>query len=238
MNVNGVVNTTSPFVLRVERKTQVMKMQMNGVGSYTLVGYMSNSFPMSSGNCFSMYNAGGDTYKILNMNHENLEHLISIGKVTYPLEVDVLEDKHVVGYAVVCDERVPKNYLDNEYCSICCPDRLLPKEQRERKELKEKLEIAWGILKVGHPDENGFCMNQRSIGRYKRRANLTPKNTYLVRRSKRTRKVHLPRKINPTFSLQAMEDIRAMHSIDLKSNLLDVLGNECNDELMINGDDL
>lgn len=224
-NVNGMRLQVSPFVLNVERQILIMKAKARCVGMVTLVGYIGNSYPMPSGNCFGVYDYGDRHHKILNMNHENLGHLIKTGVVNFPLEIDILEE----GYAIVTDERVPDNYFDKNYCSICSPKRLRPKEQVEHEEKLERIQIAWGILKVGEPNEHGFVMQQRSLEKIKRRANLIPKHSHLVRKSKRACKVNIPRRFPPTFSIQAMEDIRAMHSIDLKSSLIEVLEQEIND---------
>jgi len=94
----------------------------------TLVGYLEMGFPSKHGNCFSVAASDGRPYRIVNFFAENLEHLLETGILTYPMGLAVLAP----GVAVVRDHRIPDDYYRDEFCTICCPYRLLPEPQKLR----------------------------------------------------------------------------------------------------------
>lgn len=88
---------------------------------------------MERGNCFSLCNKNGDDYKIVNFGLENLEHLLHIGVLSYPVKVLPLSE----GVALMLDERIPKSYYQQTFCSICCPFDLLPTNQKHEEYRKQ-----------------------------------------------------------------------------------------------------
>ena len=94
----------------------------SNITTTTLVGYSSNSFPMKRGNCFWVETDKGNSYNILNFNYENLKYLIYEKKVSYPIKILKISDKH----AVICDSQIPLDYYSDDFCTVCCPKQYLP----------------------------------------------------------------------------------------------------------------
>ena len=101
---------------------------INGIriGEITLVAYLGD-FPRESGNCFSMVTEK-EPYKIVNFHAENLEELIERKVVSWPIKIIPISKTE----AIVCDERIPDEWYKTEYCTICCPDDLLPPQQKAK----------------------------------------------------------------------------------------------------------
>jgi hypothetical protein len=85
-----------------------VKIRVSKVSYVSLVGFIANEFPMKHGNYF-----GCDGYHMLNMWHENLEHLIDSGVLK---ESDALEGMAFGGGVVITDSRVPEGYLNKSLC--------------------------------------------------------------------------------------------------------------------------
>jgi len=100
--------------------TELEKDEAVGIGGCTLVGYMSNNFPMRSGNCFTVVNKEGKDYKIANFGHEDLEEAMRRG-ITFPIPILILAE----GVAVIHDPRIPDDWYWEGFCGICTPNDLL-----------------------------------------------------------------------------------------------------------------
>ncbi len=109
------------------------------VGSVTLIG-VSGKPPFPSGNCFNLIGEDDKTYKIVNFNHENLEHLMKQG-LTFPIQIKILSGI----IAVLHDKRIGNRWYSKSFCEVCCPDRLLPITQQ----LSHERDIEAGIRKEG-----------------------------------------------------------------------------------------
>jgi hypothetical protein len=77
----------------------------------------------------------------VNFNLENLQALEESG-LKWPIECEALDART----AVVMDGRIGERWYDDHYCTICCPDALLPITQRQR----HKREEARGARVVGN----------------------------------------------------------------------------------------
>ncbi len=113
---------------------ELEKIQVDGVSSTTLIGSYGD-FPRARGNCFSVYReevvgshgtAPRRDFRVLNFNLENLEHLIEIKLVQWPIDILVYENH----YALIHDKRIPDEYYQKHFCEVCCPEDLLPMPQR------------------------------------------------------------------------------------------------------------
>lgn len=119
----------------------------------TYVGYFSKDFPMSNGNCFSI-KTKEHQYKILNFGYENLEHLLVqkqidlITDLDWPIQIHPVSDNH----AVIHDDRIPHDYYDKDFCTICTPFELLPLPQQ----LYRARCVLTGQDVYSEPDENGI----------------------------------------------------------------------------------
>lgn len=100
---------------------------IESVTTKTLVSYGSSEFPRSTGNCFSVKCSGIDSnIKIVNFNYENLEYLINIGMINFPMTCYFIGEYTAVMY----DSRIPLKWYQNHFCTTCCPENLLPMPQR------------------------------------------------------------------------------------------------------------
>ena len=77
----------------------------------------------------------------MNFNLENIEELIRIGQITWPIKIkeigtQLLESDRS-NWAVIHDERIPDDWFQDNWCEICCPQVLLPIHQRDRHERQE-----------------------------------------------------------------------------------------------------
>lgn len=99
--------------------------QATGVGSVTLVGYLTKSYPMTGGNCFSVHTDAGE-YRVVNFGYENLEELMRREVVAWPLDIIPISERH----CVIADHRIPKEWYQDRFCSTCTPSDLLPPQQK------------------------------------------------------------------------------------------------------------
>ncbi len=86
---------------------------------------VGGSPPHAHGNCFSMKTDDGKNFKIVNFVHENFEHLVKCG-LELPVALTPISERH----AVVDDPRIPLEFYQSEYCSVCCPSDLWPEPQQ------------------------------------------------------------------------------------------------------------
>ena len=91
------------------------------VGTVTMVAFYGE-FPMESGNCFSVRSEDGKYRQVLNFGHENFEELLARKVISYPVEILPMSD----GHCLMADHRIPKEWYNNEFCSSCTPNDLLP----------------------------------------------------------------------------------------------------------------
>ena len=127
----------------------LMKVQVDGVGSTTLVGVNTDNYPLKRGNCFSVFReeiVGGHgkisykEYRVLNFNYENLEHLLESNIIQWPIDIFIYERD----FALIHDIRIPEEYYQKHFCEVCCPEDLLPMPQRlalDRKTLRGEREV-------------------------------------------------------------------------------------------------
>ena len=102
-----------------------------GVSGSTLLGVNTNSFPVQSGNCFSVYTEGS-RYRIVNFSLENWNEMIK-KYIKLPIKILTLNED----YAIIHDERIPHKWYDDYWCEICCPHEFLPITQKFRLEREE-----------------------------------------------------------------------------------------------------
>ena len=100
-----------------------------GTTSQTLVGYSKGKFPQKSGNCFSVRTDQGNEYRIVNFNVENWDEMIRMG-LELPIVIGVLDE----GTAIIQDDRIPDEWYDDQYCSVCCAEKHWPINQKLAKE--------------------------------------------------------------------------------------------------------
>lgn len=81
------------------------------VGMMSLVGVMSNSFPVTHGNYFSFSNG----LRCINMWAENLEHAVSCYLHDTYVQVHVWQDRFEQ-WGVVVDDRLPEGYTTSYPC--------------------------------------------------------------------------------------------------------------------------
>lgn len=91
----------------------------------TLVG-ADKEYPVQRGNCFSVKCDDGKEYRIVNFYHENLEHLLKEKMIEWPIQIVVLEGK----VAIIHDHRIEHRGYRSDFCTACCPQDLLPINQR------------------------------------------------------------------------------------------------------------
>lgn len=94
------------------------------VGSVTMVGGRGE-FPFEHGNCFSLICEDGTWYSIVNFVYENLDYLLEHG-LTWPVRIRPLSKNA----AVIHDPRISERVYRKTYCTVCCPQSLLPEPQR------------------------------------------------------------------------------------------------------------
>jgi hypothetical protein len=70
--------------------------------------------------------------KIVNFGLENLEMLLDLKIISFPVQIFKLSDN----IAIIHDERIPLRFYWNKYCTHCCPNHLLPLPQRAYHDLK------------------------------------------------------------------------------------------------------
>lgn len=114
--------------------------EATSIGSVTLVGFSgSKSFPKKWGNCFSVGTNNKEWYKIVNFNYENFEHLLKQKVISFPVKILELGKNS----AVICDNRIPRDYYNERFCIVCTPTDLLPIPQR----LEQLLDLQDGTRK-------------------------------------------------------------------------------------------
>lgn len=109
--------------------------EATGIGSVTLVGVdVRDGYPIKRGNCFSVGTKNkNEWYHILNFSYENLKYLEKQKIIQFPIKILSLSERH----AVICDNRIPDEFYQKDFCEICTPRELLPVPQR----LKQLIQI-------------------------------------------------------------------------------------------------
>lgn len=99
------------------------------IGGSTLVGYMTDGgFPINGGNCFDLIDTDGSRHRVVNFGYENLkEWMKRTGQTDICVRCIPKSDR----LWEICDERIPNEWYNKEYCTTCTPIRLLPFEQRK-----------------------------------------------------------------------------------------------------------
>lgn len=100
------------------------------IGGITLIGVNTrNGFPLKGGNCFDLIDIDGSYHKVANFSYENLkEWQKRTGQVD--IKVRCIPKSNTIWG--ICDERIPNEWYNKEYCTVCVPLRLLPLEQRKK----------------------------------------------------------------------------------------------------------
>ena len=98
-------------------------------GGVTLVGYIFSSYPINGGNCFDLIDTDGSSHRVVNFGYENLEEWM---KRTGQTDIVVRCIPKSDTLWEICDDRIPENWYNKEYCSVCTPIRMLPLEQRKK----------------------------------------------------------------------------------------------------------
>ena len=93
--------------------------------SQTLIGVLKSTYPVKHGNCFSVLADDDNEYKIINFFAENWEEAIKRG-VALPIGIRIITNR----LAVIHDGRIPDNWYPDKFCEVCCPDHLLPINQK------------------------------------------------------------------------------------------------------------
>ena len=105
-----------------------------GIGCVTLMGYVEKQFPMKDGNCFSVHTSTGEDYRIVNFNYENFKELLNNRGLTFPVKILPISEKQ----AIIYDERISAEWYSTHFCTVCCPEHLLPLPQRIQKMMKKR----------------------------------------------------------------------------------------------------
>lgn len=123
------------------RKQMKMKIKAK-IGGMTLIGVIKNNDgPTEFGNCFSFTTLPDQPFdggiKCVNMNAESAEVAFEKFLDDELVEVERFDD----GYAYITDERIPKEWLQEKICHICCPSDTRDKIERfkEKEEKRQKL---------------------------------------------------------------------------------------------------
>ena len=106
------------------------------------------------GNCFSVQTDDKLEYRIVNFAYENLVELLRRG-LLWPIKIQTLTDHH----AVIYDKRIPNEWYAKEFCTVCCPEQLLPMPQR----LLHELEILRGERIIGKHSIQFDCTKRPKI---------------------------------------------------------------------------
>lgn len=121
--------------------TGLVEDTFDSIGSVTLVGCLTDSYPVKHGNCFGVIsNTNKKEYRIVNFYLENLEHLIEEKIISYPIKIQLMSNN----VAIIADERIPLDFFNDRICEICCPHDLLPINQK----LKFAMKVASGAISV------------------------------------------------------------------------------------------
>ena len=119
------------------------------ITSVTLVGIIEDKFPLIHGNCFGVKVKSEDNdYRIVNFYVENLEHVIKEKIIDWPIKIKILENR----IAVIHDSKIPDEYYNQGFCTVCCPERLLPVTQKLLHERQEDR-----LERLTAPAGRGLC---------------------------------------------------------------------------------
>lgn len=104
------------------KQPKTTKRWITSIEGHTCVGSFG-TYPRHHGNCFTAkLRRYPKSVRILNMIMENIEYLVKIKVLSWPIQVD-----HIDGtpYALINDERIPSEYyyisLDGGHCPVCTP---------------------------------------------------------------------------------------------------------------------
>lgn len=95
------------------------------VTEYTCMGGGPKERPSDWGNCFSLQTLENKNFRIVNFNLENLEALLKLG-LNYPIKISPIDEHR----AIINDSRIGLRWYDDRWCTICCPEKLLPVTQQ------------------------------------------------------------------------------------------------------------
>jgi hypothetical protein len=129
--------------MKIGKELELIEDTALEVGEITLVGSFGK-YPREFGNCFGVITKNS-RYRILNFVYENLENLIDVKKIEFPMNILVIKG---TDYAFLHDKRIPENYYRNRICEVCCSLELLPYTQR----LKHYREMDKGLRE----EKNGW----------------------------------------------------------------------------------
>lgn len=106
-----------------------MKTILIRIGGSTLVGYdVRNGFPIRGGNCFDLIDVDDMRHRVVNFGYENLiEWMKRTGQTDITVRCIPKSDR----LWEICDDRIPKEWYNKSYCTVCTPIRMLPFEQRK-----------------------------------------------------------------------------------------------------------
>jgi hypothetical protein len=108
-------------------------------GSVTMVGY-GGPFPRPKGNCFGLHTKRCRKYfRIVNFGYENFRELFKRKILSWPVTIEVIEynEERKLGRAIIKDDRIPEEWYTKEWCTVCCPDNLIPKENKHMPKIAE-----------------------------------------------------------------------------------------------------
>lgn len=121
----------------------------------TLVGVMSEDFPLKGGNCFSVAADDGKEYRILNFRLENLEELFRRG-LEWPVPI-VVDEK----WAYIHDERIGERWYQDRTCTTCAPRRLWSVTQQlshDRNHYPSDMGGKWETCDYSNYKRNGILV--------------------------------------------------------------------------------
>ena len=97
-------------------------------GSTMICVDQSDGFPLKGGNCFSLIDPEGKRHKVVNFSYENLKEWQKRTSQT-DIKVRCIPKSNTIWE--ICDERIPNEWYNEEYCTVCTPLRMLPIDQRK-----------------------------------------------------------------------------------------------------------
>jgi hypothetical protein len=113
-------------------------MEAIGVGMVTLVAYIDKDYPTDRGNCFSVIveklKEGEElchaydriSRRVVNVHYENFKELLKRGILSWPVEVEELDERH----CAIIDDRLPVEWKLDHLCETCTPEALREKAAR------------------------------------------------------------------------------------------------------------
>ena len=108
------------------------RLTIKQIGSVTLVGVDTSSYPVHHGNCFDVVCDDGKNYRISNFSYENYSEVTQRFELS-DVKVSIIGKRN----AIIADERIPTEWYDQRWCSICTPSNLLPPQQQLEDKLSE-----------------------------------------------------------------------------------------------------